>query len=160
MELFTHPNKVNPKGINENDTTLSENHQDSGASLSHGNQPSSLHSPLADASVALEPPPIHPCIKYVNAACLASTFDHIKVRLKSVNDALFSVYQYWVRQKPVTHLGVGIKKDGKWQDRWGKNLVCQHKAMTYRLDMSVKRFYQPFQRSLTAYELGNGNPSR
>ena len=107
-ELFTQPDKVDPTEIANDDTTPAETYQDNGTMPTHGTQPSSPHSPLTYASVDLEPPLLRPCVDDGAVACLASTTELPKVRLKAANDVLFSVYQDWLHHNPVTHLDGGI----------------------------------------------------
>ena len=159
-ELSTHPNKVKPTVIANEKTIRPENHQDNVASPPYGTQPSLMHSPLADASVASEPPPLRPRIYARDAARLASSDNHPKVRLKAAGDALFSVYQDWVHQNTGTNLYGGTNKGDKWQDRFRK-IVC---LPTQRYDIPSGRVEifssQPLQRSLAVYEIRNGTPSR
>ena len=55
-------------------------------------QPSLLHSPLTDSLVATDEPLTRPCVDSRDAAYLAITAYHPKVRLKASNDAIFGVY--------------------------------------------------------------------
>ena len=87
-ELFTQSEEVELTNLSKDKTTPSENHRDNVATLPHGTQPSSPHSPLTDGSVYLELPLLCPCIDTVY---LTSTANHPKVRLKAAEDALFSV---------------------------------------------------------------------
>ena len=71
----------------------------------------------------MELPPLLSRINAGPGACLAILDNLPKVRRKAADNALFSVYQYWVHQNPGTHQDVGINEDGKWQDMWEK-LLC------------------------------------
>ena len=81
-KLFNQPREVDPTELTDNETKTDGNYQDNGATLLHGNKPSSLYSPLTDASVASEPPPLCPCVNADNADRLASMANHPEVRLK------------------------------------------------------------------------------
>ena len=72
-DIFTQPNEINPMEINNDGTTPAENYQDSFFSQPHVTKSSSLHSPLADASVNMYNPPPHPCVEGINSACLLIT---------------------------------------------------------------------------------------
>ena len=45
---------------------------------------------------------------------LSSEGDLPGYHLTATDENLFSVYQDWVHQNPVTHLDDGIEEDGKW----------------------------------------------
>ena len=139
-ELFSHPNKLNPMDLANNKTTPAENHQDNGTSPPHGTQPSSLHSPLIDSLVALDEPPLRPCAEAVNAARLANTSYHPEVRPNSDDDALFGVYQNFLRQNSGNHLYGRIKDDSKWQDRWIKLFFLPTQCYNVTSGLVVKKF--------------------
>ena len=48
MELFTHPNKMNPTELANEEENPDENHWDNGATTQILTQPSLLHSPPID----------------------------------------------------------------------------------------------------------------
>ena len=80
------------------------------------------YSPLIDASVDLEFPPLLPHVNAAAAACLERTHNLPGVHIMSSNDTLSSVYQDFFYQNPSNHLDGGINEDGKWQDRWEKDV--------------------------------------
>ena len=100
-----------------------KNHRDNGASPPHDTQPSSPHSPLTDALVDPDKPPLLPHIDFSDTTRLVIAENYPEVRLKAAYNALFGVYQDWVHQNPWNNLYGEIKENGKWQYRWRK-LVC------------------------------------
>ena len=116
IEIFTQPDDINPTDIYNNNTTLAENHRDNGALPPHVTQTSPPHSPLIDALVAPDEPPLGPRVDVGNVDRLVINADPPKVRLKSASNTLFGVHQDWVHQNPGNNLDGGIKEDGKCQD--------------------------------------------
>ena len=126
-EFFTQTDEVKPMDISNNETVPSEKYLEDDDTSLLDIQPSSLYSPLTDASVASESPPLQPHVHVSSATCLASTANLPGVRLMDSDGGMFSVYQDWVHQNTGTHLDGGINKYGKWQARRKKLcLPTQH----------------------------------
>ena len=122
-DLFIHPNQLDPTELDEDGTTLEENHQNNGASLPHVIQPSLPNSPLKDASVATDEPSPRPYVEDSDTTRLSITEDLSEVRFRGAYGEIYGVYQNWVHQDSGNNMDGGIKEDGKWKYIGGKNCL-------------------------------------
>ena len=159
-DLFNHPDKLDPRELAEDGTTLDENHQTNGDSPTYVIQPSLSNSPLKDASFSTDEPLPRPCVEDSDVTRLSIMEDLPEVLFKRAYDELYGVYQNWVQQDPGNNLDGGTKEDGKWKYRWKNLSVFQPNTMTHRLFELGKFSSQSFQWSLTEYKLRSGTPSK
>ena len=109
MDLFAHPNELNPMEFADSENTPAEKHRDNGALLLHVTQPYSPYSPLTYALVSPYKPPLRPWVDSVDAAHQEIRSDHPNVHLNTFDVAIFGVYQDWMHQNPGNLLEGGIK---------------------------------------------------
>ena len=117
MALFTQPNKLETMYLADANIKPTKNHQDNGAFLELGTQPSFSKSPLIDTPVAPDKPPPCPCIDAGNTSFLTRVGELPEVRLQGSDNVLLGVYQYWMHQNPGNHIYGRITEDGKWKAR-------------------------------------------
>ena len=129
--------------LDNTETDPPENHQDNVATPPVNTQPSLLHSPLEDASVASYAHPPHPRVEFSNAALQAREGDLSYVRLLGADYMLSGVYHVWVHQNSGENLDRGIAEDSKRQTRWNF-FVCQPNAMTYLPGKLAKYLWEFF----------------